>query len=120
MIKNKKQEVQRDVDMMSTTVGRTTVQGSTRDVPEGEGSDDGLEKLTHRSDSTRLSLSPSCCTKSSGRKKRRLERFLEYNETNVVVGGEKFEIVDVDERKKARTAVEGSVLDGLDSSQKIG
>ena len=28
MIKNKKQEVQRDVDMMSTTVGGTTVQGS--------------------------------------------------------------------------------------------
>ena len=34
MIKDKKQEVQRDVDMMSTTVGGTTVQGSTGDVPE--------------------------------------------------------------------------------------
>ena len=113
MIKDKKQKVQRDVDMMSTTVGGTTVQGSTGDVPEGESSDDGLEKLTQRSDSPRL-------TNSSGRKPRRLERFLEYNETNVVVAGEKFEIVDVDQRKKARTAVEGSVLDGLDSSQKIG
>ena len=113
MIKDKKKEVQRDVDMMSTTVGGTTVQGSTGDVPEGESSDDGLEKLTHRSDSPRL-------TNSSGRKQRRPERFLEYAETNVVVAGWTFEIVDVDQRKKARTAVEGSVLDGLDSSQKIG
>ena len=94
MVKDKKKEVQQDVDMMSTTVGGTTVQGSTGDVPEGESSDDGLEKLTHRSDSPRL-------TNSSGHKQRRLERFLEYNETNVVVAGEKFEIVDVDQRKKA-------------------
>ena len=42
-----------------------------------------------------------------------------YNATNVVVAGEKFEIVDVDQRKKAPTAVEGSVLDGLDSSQRV-
>ena len=45
---------------------------------------------------------------------------MEYNDTNVVVAGEKFEIVEVDQRKKARSGVEGSVLDGLDSSQKIG
>ena len=35
MIKDKKEKVQRDVDMMSTTVGGTTVQGSTGEFPEG-------------------------------------------------------------------------------------
>ena len=98
MIKDTKEKVQRDVDMMSTTVGGTAVQGSTGDVPEGESSDDGLDKLTHRSDSTRLSLSRSCCTKSSGRKQSRLERVWEYNAKKAAAAGDKFEIVDADEQ----------------------
>ena len=104
MIKDKKEKVQRDVDMMSTTVGGTTLQGSTREFPEGESSDDGLDMLTHRSESTRLSSSRSCCTKSSGRKQRRLARFLEYNEKKAAAAGEKFEIVDADQRKEAQRA----------------
>ena len=57
---------------------------------------------------------------------------MEFNATNVAAAGEKFEIVDVDQRKEAQraamphfttsdsTAVQGSVLDGLDIAQKIG
>ena len=116
---------------MSTTVGRTTVRGSTGDVPDGESSDDGLDMLTHRSESTRLSSSRTCCTKSSGRKQRRLARFLEYNTKKAAAAGDKFEIVDADERKEAQraamlhfttsdsTAVQVSVLEGLHNAQKI-
>ena len=57
---------------------------------------------------------------------------MEYNAKQAAAAGDKFEIVDADERKEAQraamlhfttsdsTAVQGSVLDGLDSAQKIG
>ena len=133
MIKDTKEKVQRDVDMMSTTVGGNTVQGSAGEFLEGESSDDCIDKLTQRSDSTRLSRARTCCTKSTGRKQGRLARVLEYNKNKAAAAGEKFEIVDPNERKEAQCAamlhfttsdeyfaVETSELDGLDSAQKIG
>ena len=94
---------------------------------------DDLE--THRSDSTRLSSSRSSATKSTGRKKKRLERFLAFNAKKAAESGETFEIVDIAERKEQQraamlqamtasssttVAIRGSVLDSLTNEQKFG
>ena len=117
---------------MSTTVGGKTIVGGSSDEDQDMASDDGMDKITERSDATRLSKARSCCTKSSGRKQKRRERFLAYNAEKAAAAGEKFEIVDMAERKEAQraamlqftmsdgTVVAGSVLDSLDSAQKIG
>ena len=48
----------------------------------------GSDMETEKADSSRLSKAHSCCTKSSGRKPKRLARFLAYNQAKAASAGE--------------------------------
>ena len=94
-------ELAEDDDAQTTTYCSASVidteQTSKQFADPGGASGSDLE--TEKTDSSRLSKSRSSCTTSSGRKAKRLAKFLAYNQAKAAAAGEEFVIKDPKERR---------------------